>query len=107
VFLADVVGTVVSPVSIELLRGRTMLLLRPVGPEGRPSRGTRIGIDVVGAGVGDRVLVVDEGNCGRQLLSAPDGAVKTVVVGVVDQVEAEGRLVYEKDRREPVGRISS
>ncbi len=105
-FLADVVGTVVSPVQIPILAGRTLLLLRGVGPDGAPSGRTRIGIDRVGAGVGDRVLVVDEGNCGRQLLRAPGGAVKTVVVGVVDYVERDGALVYDKGTRAAVGRLA-
>lgn len=98
-FLAQVVGTVVSPVRIPVLEGRTLLLLRPVDPEGRGSGRARIGIDHAGAGVGDRVLVLDEGNSARQILGAPEGAVKTIVVGVVDYVERAGALVY--DHRDP------
>lgn len=94
-FLAEVVGTVVSPVQIPILDGRTLLVLRPLTPDGRPTAKTRVGIDVVGAGVGDRVLVLDEGNSGRQILGDPDGAVKTIVVGFVDYVELEGELVYD------------
>jgi microcompartment protein CcmK/EutM len=46
------------------------------------------------------VLVIDEGNSSRQLLGAPDAPVRTVVVGVVDYVEREGRLVYDHRERE-------
>lgn len=92
-FLAEVVGTVVSPEQIPILDGRTLLVLRPLTPDGRPTAKTRVGIDVVGAGVGDRVLVIDEGNSGRQILGDPEGAVKTIVVGFVDYVELEGELV--------------
>lgn len=94
-FLADVVGTVVSPVQISHIEGETLLLLRPVAPDGRPAGKTRIGLDRAQAGVGDRVLVLDEGNGGRQLLGNPLAAVKTVVVGVVDYVERGGELVYD------------
>lgn len=98
-FLADVVGTVVSPVQIPILEGRTLLLLRPVQPRTRPgartAARTRIAIDTIGAGVGDRVLVVDEGNSARQVLGDPRGAVKTLVVGYVDYVEVGGELVYD------------
>jgi microcompartment protein CcmK/EutM len=98
-FLADVIGTVVSPTQIPALEGRALLLLRPVTPAGGPAGRTRIGIDRVGAGVGDRVLVLDEGNSGRQLLGLPDGPVKTIVVAVVDYVESEGELAYDhRDR---------
>lgn len=94
-FLAQVVGTVVSPVQIPILEGETLLLLRPLTPEGLATGRTRIGIDRSQAGVGDRVLVVDEGNAGRQIFGDPQGAVKTIVVGVVDSVEVGGRQVYD------------
>ncbi len=100
-FLAEVVGTVVSPVQIPVLDGRKLLLLRPVTPEGKPTGRTRIGIDRAQAGVGDRVLVIDEGNSGRQLLGEPKGAVKTIVVGVVDYVERDGRYTYDHAQETP------
>lgn len=99
-FLAEVVGTVVSPVQIPVLERQKLLLLRPVGPDGKPSGRTRIGIDRAQAGVGDRVLVIDEGQSARQLMDEPKGAVKTIVVGVVDYVEAHGALRYDAQRRD-------
>ena len=99
-FLAEVVGTVVSPVQIPVLDGRKLLLLRPVGPDGKPAGKTRIGIDRAQAGVGDRVLVIDEGQSGRQLIGEPKAPVKTIVVGIVDYVEAHGKLAYDHQRRE-------
>jgi ethanolamine utilization protein EutN len=94
-FLADVIGTVVSPVQIPELEGQTLLLLRPVTPDGHATGRTRIGIDKAGAGEGDRVIVLDEGNGGRQILGDPRAAVKTVVLGVVDYVEENGKLQYD------------
>jgi microcompartment protein CcmK/EutM len=99
-FLADVIGTVVSPSEqIAALRGRTLLLVRPLKADGTPStRRPRVAIDHIGAGVGDRVLVIDEGNSGRQVLRAPEAPVKTIVVGYVDAVELRGEIVYEPAR---------
>jgi ethanolamine utilization protein EutN len=94
-FLADVVGTVVSTVQIPILDGEKLLLLRPVSPKGKATGKTRIGIDRAQAGVGDRVIVIDEGNSARQILGEPQGAVKTVVVGIVDYVERDGELLYD------------
>ena len=94
-FLAEVVGTVVSPVQIPILDGRTLLVLRPIAPDGHAIGKTRIGIDRAQAGVGDRVIVIDEGNSGRQLLDAPNGPVKTIVVGVVDYVEVGDGIAYD------------
>lgn len=98
-FLAEVVGTVVSPVQIPILERRTLLLLRPIGPDGRATGKTRIGIDRAQAGVGDRVIVIDEGNSGRQILDAPNAPVKTIVVGVVDYVEVGGKTTYDAQER--------
>lgn len=101
-FLADVVGTVVSPVQIPLLDGEKLLLLRPLTPDGRPTGKTRVALDRAQAGVGDRVLVIDEGNSGRQILDAPLAPVKTIVVGVVDYIELANELVYDHRERGPL-----
>jgi ethanolamine utilization protein EutN len=101
-FLAEVVGTVVAPVQIPILDGHTLLLVRTIKPDGSPGGKTRIAIDQVQAGVGDVVLVLDEGNGGRQILGDPKGAVKTFVVGIVDYVDGEDRLLY--DHRRPTAR---
>ena len=70
-------------------------LLRTLTPTGRPAGSTRIAVDRAGAGEGDCVLVVDEGNSARQIFGDPRGAVKTVIVGVVDYVEQEDQIVYD------------
>lgn len=94
-FLAEVIGTVVAPVKIPILNGQTLLLLRPLTPDGRAEGRARVAIDKAGAGVGDRVLVLDEGNGARQIFGDPKGAVKTVVVGVVDYVDTLAGRVYD------------
>ena len=101
-FLADVVGTVVSPVQIRWLDGEKLLLLRPVLPDGTPTGKTRVALDRAQAGVGDRVLVLDEGNGGRQILDDPTAAVKTIVVGVVDYIDEGGALAYDHTSAAPL-----
>jgi len=106
-FLADVLGTVVSPVQHPVLDAQRLLLVRPLSPHGEPAGLARIAIDRSRAGVGDRVLVIDEGNAGRQALGAPDAPVKTVVVAVVDYVDVDGELVFDARRRTPVQPLGS
>jgi microcompartment protein CcmK/EutM len=98
-FLAQVVGTVVSPVQIKVLDGEKLLLLRPVKPDGSATGKTRIALDRAQAGVGDRVLVLDEGNGGRQILGDPKAPVKTIVVGIVDYIDANGAIVFDARAR--------
>jgi microcompartment protein CcmK/EutM len=97
-FLAQVIGTVVSPVQTPALNGEALLLLRPVTPDGRRTGKTRIGLNRAQAGEGDRVLVLDEGNGGRQIVGDPRAPVKTVVIGVVDYVETTAGRVYDHRR---------
>ena len=105
-FLADVIGTVVTPVQHPHLAAKRLLHLRLLTPDGRPTGKARVGIDGCGAGEGDRVIVLDEGNGGRQLTGIPNAPIKPIVVGVVDYLEdADGALAYAHTDRPPLGAL--
>jgi len=90
--LARVVGTVVSTINTPDFDGRTLLVCDLVDPSGEPAGGYLIAVDSVGAGAGETVLLLDEGNSARQVLAAPGAPIRTVVVGIVDTVTGpEGR----------------
>lgn len=84
--LARVAGTVVSTINHPLFEERKLLLCDFLTPEGDPTGSYTIAIDLVDAGVGERVLVLDEGNSARQLVKWKDGPIRAVVVGIVDDV---------------------
>jgi len=86
-FLARVTGTVVATIKHGDLESRKLLLVQPLDPEGRPVGRASIAVVAVDAGVGDHVLVADEGNSAAQVLRRPRGQIRTVIVGVVDDVE--------------------
>ncbi len=87
--LARVVGTVVSTINAPDFDGRTLLVCDLLDLDGMPSGGYLIAVDSVGAGAGETVLLLDEGNSARQVLSAPGAPIRTVVVGIVDAVTGE------------------
>ena len=88
--LARVAGTVVSTICSPILEGRRLLLCDYVDPDGKPTGRYTIAADVVDAGAGELVLVLDEGNSARQILRCePDGAIRALVVGIVDEVAVE------------------
>jgi ethanolamine utilization protein EutN len=87
VFLARVLGEVVATIKHPHLAARKLLRIAPEPTPGRPAPPEAIAVDTVDAGVGDRVLVADEGNAAAQVLGLPRGPVRTVVVGVVDEVD--------------------
>jgi ethanolamine utilization protein EutN len=84
--LARVVGTVVSTINAPAFDGRTLLLCDLLEPSGAAAGGYLIAVDTVGAGAGETVLLLDEGNGARQVLAAPGAPIRTVVVGIVDEV---------------------
>ncbi|MCU0505122.1 MAG: EutN/CcmL family microcompartment protein [Chloroflexi bacterium] len=84
--LARVVGNVVSTINAPLFEDRTLLLCDLVDPAGAPAGGYMIAVDTVGAGPGETVLLIDEGSSARQILGLARGPVRTLVVGIVDDV---------------------
>lgn len=85
--LARVVGTVVSTINVPVYDDRKLLICDLVAPDGSPTKDYLIAVDVVGAGAGETVLLMDEGNSARQILGAAEAPVRTLVVGIVDAVE--------------------
>lgn len=89
--VGKVVGTVVSTINIELLDDHRLLLCDVQDVDGKAA-GYTIAIDVVDAGVGETVLILDEGNSARQILGREWGAIRAVVVGVIDELVVDGAL---------------
>jgi len=89
-YLARVVGEVVATIKHGELQGQKLLLVQPVTPADAPTGRPAIAVDSVDAGPGDLVLVADEGNSAAQVLRRGRGPVRTVVVGVVDEVDDGG-----------------
>lgn len=87
--VGKVVGTVVSTVNIPLLEEHRLLLCDIEDAAGDPD-GYTICIDVVDAGMGETVLILDEGNSARQILGIDTGAIRAVIVGVVDELVVDG-----------------
>jgi microcompartment protein CcmK/EutM len=85
--LAKVSGTVVSTIHSPVFEGRRLLLCDYLDASGEVSDDYVIAVDVVDAGAGETVLIMDEGNGARQILERAVAPVRAVVVGIVDEVE--------------------
>ncbi|MCL4817806.1 MAG: EutN/CcmL family microcompartment protein [Vicinamibacteria bacterium] len=88
--LARVVGNAVATQKNEKLIGTKLLLVQPLDLEGRDRGGTVMAIDGVDAGVGDRVLLVQDGKAAMQTLGKGLAGVDAAVIGVVDAVDLPG-----------------
>ncbi len=95
--LARVSATVVSTISSPVYEDRRLLLCDLLDVSGEPTGDYTIAIDTVDAGAGETVLILDEGNGARQVLSSHEGEVRAVVVGVVDAVTLGDREILSGD----------
>ncbi len=87
--LGTVRGDIVSTINHPFYDGKKLLVVEKEDFTGKPG-GYLIAIDGgVSAGVGDRVLVVDEGNSARQIVADSSAPLRSIIVAVVDHIEAE------------------
>ncbi len=82
--LGRVTGSIISTIHHNSMDSRKLLVVDRLDADGKPTGGYVIAVDAVGAGNGETVLVLDEGNGARQILGQDDLPVRSVVVGVVD-----------------------
>ena len=85
--IAEVVGTVVSTQKNRKLEGAKLLLVQPLTLDGAPRGTALLAIDAVGAGVGEKVLVVIEGKAAGDALGRKAAAVDAAIIGIVDAVD--------------------
>lgn len=85
-YIGRVRGTVVSTIKHPLYAGHALLLVARVNLDGSESSAYDIALDTVQAGVGDVVLILDEGSSARQILGKRSGPARAVIVGIVDRV---------------------
>ena len=84
-----VVGPMWAAVKHPAYQGRTLFVVQPIDERGDDTGNSFVAIDHVQAGVGDKVIVLTEGNGVRQILQMGDIVpIRSIIVGVVDHVEA-------------------
>lgn len=84
--LGRVVGEIHGTIQHRFYEGKRLLVIEKTTPAGESTGDYLIATDVVGAGADERVLVLDEGNGARQVLDSKDGPVRSVVVGIIDDI---------------------
>jgi ethanolamine utilization protein EutN len=98
-FLARVIGSVVSTKKDEVMKGHKLLLLRPMlvdesdPAQFRPGSNTVVAVDAMGAGNGELVLFC-QGSSARQTSGLKQLPVDAAVVGIVDSVDVMNKCVY-------------
>ena len=84
--IGRVVGNLIATRKHDKLEGAKLMLVQPLDLDGKARGEPVLAIDSVDAGVGDRVLLVQEGKSAMQVLGRGLSAVDAAIVGVVDEV---------------------
>ena len=85
--IARVVGNVIATQKQSSHEGKKILLIQPLDLDNNPSGDVVVALDAVDAGVGDRVLAVQEGFSAMTSVGEPDSPIDAAVIGVIDLVE--------------------
>ena len=84
-----VVGEVVATAKHPFLAGWKLLIVQPVSPQGDTVGEPLLAVDAAEVGIGEKVLLVDEGGAAG-LVMGGEGPVRTVIVGKVDDIVMDG-----------------
>ena len=85
--LGKVVGNVVSTIKHQDYANYKLLVIQPVDHAGTPKGKSFLAVDAGQAGIGDTVLVMEEGGSARAVIEAPDNrTIRTAIAGIVDEV---------------------
>ena len=83
-----VVGPLWAAAKHPAFAGRPLFVVQPLDEHGADTGQSFVAIDHVQAGVGDKVIVLTEGNGARQILKMGDIVpIRSIIVGIVDHVE--------------------
>jgi len=90
--IAQVIGTVVATRKHELLIGSKIQIVQPLDSREQTAKGDPfVAVDAVGAGVGERVVVV-RGSSARLALDKESCPVDATIIGIIDQIDIEKDL---------------
>jgi microcompartment protein CcmK/EutM len=93
--LGRIAGTVVASRKEPLMEGWRLLVVQQLGVDNKPTGGYVVGVDTVGAGVGEVVLYAS-GSSARQTEVTRDRPCDAVIMAIVDTWEVGGSEVYHK-----------
>ena len=86
-YLAKVIGKVVSVIKHPAYQNRTLLLIQPLSLKSELVRTPTIAVDYVGAGEGDTVIVGAGPGVAQEVFGIENAPIRELVMGIVDQFD--------------------
>jgi ethanolamine utilization protein EutN len=93
--ICEVVGNIWATKKDANMEGAKLMMVRQIDYFSERESEVFVAADIVGAGIGEQVLVVS-GSTARRALGRDEVPIDTVIVGIVDSIEVERDL---KNRR--------
>lgn len=84
--IGKVVGNVWATRKDEALNGYKLLVVKPLDEYSEKTLPTLVATDIIGAGIGDKVLVV-KGSSARRALDKEGVPIDATIVGIIDEVD--------------------
>ena len=87
--LGKITGEVVATIQHPFYDGQRLMMVDRIDDQGASTGENVIAVDSVGAGPGETVLLIDEGNSARSIVRDATAPLRTIIVGIVDQIHVE------------------
>jgi ethanolamine utilization protein EutN len=86
--IARVLGPLVAIQKHKKFEATKLLLVQPIDDRDEPRGPVLLAVDTVGAGVGEKVLLVLDGRAAGDAMQRKGAPVDAAVVGIIDHVES-------------------
>ena len=84
--IGRITGTIYSTINHKFYDGKKMMIVDKLNADGNPTGKYLIAVDSVQAGIGETVLVIDEGNSARQIIKDNDAPIRSIIIGIIDDI---------------------
>ena len=84
--LGKICGSINSTINHDFYENKRLLIVDKLNPDGSETGKYIIAIDSVGAGFGETVIIIDEGGSARMIVEDETAPLRSIIVGIVDQV---------------------
>jgi ethanolamine utilization protein EutN len=77
-------GSAIATIKHPSMRGWKLLVVQPIGQDGRADGDPLLAIDMLGAGHGTHVVISNDGRGAREMVGDNTSPVRWAVIGIVD-----------------------